>query len=67
MGEQDPGKAPKVYFQQYVTTAKLTEVLDVCEAMDIEIFTAEFVGGRDWLVITKHVPIPGPAGRRILS
>jgi hypothetical protein len=61
------GSAPRRrHFRNTCTTDKVCRYLDIADEFGIEVVAAAFVGGRDWVILTRDAPIPGPAGRRIL-
>jgi hypothetical protein len=57
--------APRNHFVNRTTTEKLGEVLDRAEHLDVVVLTIAHTGGRDWVVVTRGNPIPGPAGSRV--
>lgn len=64
--EQDGGqRAPRNHFICKPTEDKVLDYLDRAEYFGIELVAVEFVGGRDWRIITRGSPIPGPAARRV--
>ncbi len=64
MGERR-GTAPRTHFLTRTTTEKLCEVMDRAELHEVAVLSVQHIGGRDWVVITHGVPIPGPAGSRV--
>jgi hypothetical protein len=59
------GMAPRNHFVTRTTTEKLGEVLDRAELHSVEVLVIAHTGGRDWVVVTRGNPIPGPAGSRV--
>lgn len=57
--------APRIHFLCKPTEDKILEYLDRADYYGIEIVSVQFIGGRDWRIITRHAPIPGPAARRV--
>lgn len=49
------------------TTDRISTHLDTAKDMNIEIVDVQFVGGRDWVIITYGTYIPGLAGRRVFK
>lgn len=49
------------------TTDRLPTHLDTAKEFDIEVVDIQFVGGRDWVIITYGTFIPGLAGRRVFT
>lgn len=49
------------------TTDRLPVHLDTAKELEIEVVDIQFVGGRDWVIITYGAWIPGLAGRRVFT
>ncbi|MGH9006031.1 MAG: hypothetical protein ACRDYV_23135 [Acidimicrobiia bacterium] len=60
------GMAPRRHFLHRTTTDKLALDLDVAAEQGLDLLVVQFLGGRDWVLVTHPRPIPGPAGRRVL-
>lgn len=56
------------HFETKVTRDKVTRYLDAAQQLGIEVIGSPvFIGSRDFIIYTRGMPIPGPAGRRIFS
>jgi hypothetical protein len=49
------------HFKTFVTTDKLCSTLDSADEQGLTVVVAQFLGGRDWLIVTYGSPILGPA------
>lgn len=58
--------APPTHFLTRTTTDKVCEVLDRAEAADAAVVVVQFLGGRDWAIVTRGF-VPGPAGSRVFQ
>lgn len=63
---QRRGTAPRTHFLHRPTTDKLTDLLDEVAAAGAAVVVVQYVGGRDWVVVTQGF-VPGPAGRRVFQ